>query len=164
MVQFCYSRLYLVSCPLLLVWYHLQNIVALQPFQIIKWLFKWNKSTVCYKRGGSLFNRGGLLKLFLTVETGARKRWSLETGRCKKLLERMIMVQYLSYPVFSLSLSSVSEEGSNRAFFGLDGRNSSSSEMSPSPSSFALLLLSFPADDSCDSLIEACSAASKSFW
>ena len=76
---------------------------------------------------------------------------------------RMIMVQYLSYPVFSLLLSSVSEEGSNRAFFGLDGRNSSSSEMSPSPSSFALLLLSFPADDSCDSLIEACSAASKSF-
>lgn len=87
----------------------------------------------------------------------------MRQGGGKKLLERMIMVQYLSYPVFSLLLSSVSEEGSNRAFFGLDGRNSSSSEMSPSPSSFALLLLSFPVDDSCDSLIEACSAASKSF-
>ena len=120
------------------------------------------KSNVSYKRGG--IQEGWATKIiFDCSKQGQGKGGALRQGGGKKIVNE-IMVQYcLSYPVFSLSLSSVSEEGSNLAFFGLDGCNSSSSEMSPSPSSFALLLLSFPADDSCDSLIEACSAASKSF-
>lgn len=68
----------------------------------------------------------------------------------------------LTYPVFSLLLSSTSEDGSSLAFFRFDSTLSSSSEMSSS-SLFAVLLLSLSADDCCDSLIEAFRAASNSF-
>ena len=66
----------------------------------------------------------------------------------------------LSYPLFSLLLSSISKGGSNLGFFDLDDATSTSSSENSSWLSCIVLL----PDDSWESSMEAFSAASNSFW